>query len=289
MRVSWKRVGTYSAYGILLLCVCISIVWAQRLFATSITEREFTHIVRVATLEHEIFIEQTRHALAILSRVDAVRNGNGAACSAFMDGLIGETGRYANLGVIDADDFGRCSALPIPEPFYVGDREYVKRVRSAKTFSVGEYSVGAVTKAPGLNFGYPILGSNGEVERIVFASVRLEWLERLAARITKVPGTSIILVDNKGVELARYPDTNTAGIPAPELASAFERLIAVEQQLGLVELKKQDGTKMVAAAVPLRRPNQEGFLHLIIIIPKTYFKTITDDLFLSAAPLQFIK
>lgn len=124
---------------------------------------------------------------------------------------------------------------------------------------------------------------------MVSASVRLEWLERLASRITNAPGATLILVDYAGLELARYPDNGTTGVPAPELASAFERLIAVEQQLGLLELKKKDGTKMIAAAVPLRRPNQEGFLHLIILIPKSYFKTITDNLFLSAAPLQFLK
>lgn len=239
--------------GVIAFAVAVAVLGAlwfvtssNRLYASAVTEHEFTHLAEFAQLEHEIFIEQTRHLLSVLSHVPQLHTPENPECSAILAAIVRDEPRYANISVLDTDGSVVCSALPLVEP-----------IDSSKSIL------------------YP-LKQGDAVVGVVAASVKLSWLEHLAEKAKLPPKASLTLVDSDGTTLTRYPDEGRTGEQAPETSYLYDRLQSARQGLGIVELEDPTGKKFMIAAVPLLRGKQEGFLHLIISLPKESLRGYTS-------------
>jgi signal transduction histidine kinase len=200
----------------LLLLVLLAVIPALGLaFYTNLEERQLRkalvqeHAMRMSRLvsaDHERLIEDARQLLLTLARLPAVRDRNLAACNALFADLLAQRSSYANLGVIDADGNISCSALPITDQVYLGDRVYFRRAFETRDFAIGEYQVGRITGKASVNFGYPVLDDAGIVHAVVFAALDLAWLNKLARQAELPPGTMLTVIDRNGTILSRYPD-----------------------------------------------------------------------------------
>src|SRR5512145_1525130 len=200
----------------LLLLVLLAVIPALGLtFYTNLEERQLRkalvqeHAMRMSRLvsaDYERLIEDARQLLLTLARLPAVRDRNRAACNALFADLLAQRSLYANLGVIDADGNISCSALPITDQVYLGDRVYFRRAFEARDFAIGEYQVGRITGKASVNFGYPVLDDSGSVHAVVFAALDLAWLNELARQAELPPGTMLTVIDRNGTILSRYPD-----------------------------------------------------------------------------------
>ena len=65
--------------------------------------------------------------------------------------------------------------------------------------------MGRITGAPGINFGYPMFGSDGQVTAVVFAAISTRWLAELVASARVPDGTTALLLDHQLGVLVRYP------------------------------------------------------------------------------------
>ena len=141
-----------------------------------------------------------------LARLPAVRDRNRAACNALFTDLLTQQSSYANLGVVDGDGNVLCSALPITDPIYLGDRGYFRRAFETRDFAIGEYQVGRITGKAAVNFGYPVLDDAGQITAVVAVALDLDWLNELASEAELPPGTMLTVIDRNGAILSRYPD-----------------------------------------------------------------------------------
>ena len=139
----------------LLLLVLLAVIPALGLtLYTNLEERQLRkalvqeHAMRLSRLvsaDYERLIEDARQLLMTLARFPAVRDRNRAACNAFFADLLTQNSSYANLGVIDADGNVICTAVPITDQVYLGDRVYFRRAVETRDFAIGEYQVGRIT------------------------------------------------------------------------------------------------------------------------------------------------
>lgn len=259
---------------------------SSRLYASAITEHEFTHIAELAQLEHEIFIEQTRHVLSVLSHVPQVRTPDSPACNTLLAAIVRDEARYANITVLNPEGKVRCSALPLAGPIDASSSAVFIRTIQARSFAVGDYIVGRISGKPVISFGYP-LKDGEDVVGVVAASVKLSWLEHLAEKAKLPPKASLVLVDSSGTTLTRYPESSGVGEQAPETSYLYDKLQSAKQGLGVVELEDATGQEFLVAAVPLHRDTQEGFLHLIISLPKDSFRDYTGAVSEAFARITF--
>jgi putative nucleotidyltransferase with HDIG domain len=163
-------------------------------------------LARVVALGQDRVIEEMDQLLAVAALVPEVRSHDRKTCSSFLSSLLKKDPYTANLGVIEPDGYIYCSALPITEPIYAGDRAYFQRAIASHGFAVGDYIIGRITGIPSINFGYPMYDQNDHLVGVVFVALDLQWLTNLASEAQLPQGSTVTIIDPKGMVLARYPD-----------------------------------------------------------------------------------
>ena len=177
------------------------------------------HLARLASLEEQRLIEDTRELLVVISGYRAIREHDPVEASQDLAALIAAFPRYTNFGVADADGMMWASALPMPRPVDISDRDYFQRAVLNKGLGIGGFQIGRVTGVPGLNLGYPILSDSGDVEAVVFAAMSPTSMNRFEVEVAAwLPdGSTLTRMDDEGRVLSRWPGGATdAGRPAPE-------------------------------------------------------------------------
>ena len=240
--------------------------WEQRRQAAVDVQENALRLARLASTEHERLIEGAHQLLLALAQLPGVRGGDAAACSALFADLLKQYPRYVNLAVAGLDGKVFCSALPVSSPITIADRPYFRRALETRTFAVGEYQIGRITRKASLNFGQPVLDATGRVQAVVFAALDLAWLNQLAAESKLPPGSTTTVIDRTGMILGRHPDPDKwVGQIVPKGTVAD---LVLTQQEGVGEVPDIDGTPTLMAFTPLGGATQAGYVFVSIGIPK---------------------
>lgn len=189
------------------LPIVLLLVWSVQVLQDAAREDTSAHaraLTEIAAQQHRQHVADARNLLAVLAQLpDLIEPPS--RCNATLRRLLDVGHGYVNLGVIGRDGQVLCSALPFASDMNLGDRTYFRRALEAKRFAAGSYQVGRITGAPGINFGYPILGNDGEVTAVVFAAISTRWLAELVGSAQVPDGTTALLLDHQLGELVRYP------------------------------------------------------------------------------------
>ncbi len=213
--------------GRLVLVVLIAIIPslvlvyynAQRQRATAIeqAQEDVGRITRLTAAACGRSVEGAHAFLMAVAELPDVRSGDPSRCAASFGKLLQKYTFYSNFGVVGLDGNITCSAIPLAKPVSVSDRPWFKRVIQLRDFAVGEYQIGRITGRPSLNFGYPLLGDDGRVQGVVFASVDLGHLSRLLTLVDPPESLALAVADRNGVIFAHTPTKdNPVGRPSPK-------------------------------------------------------------------------
>jgi signal transduction histidine kinase len=238
----------------------------ERQLRKALVQEHAMRLSRLVSGGYERLIEGSQQLLVSLARLPAVRDLNRAACNALFADLLLRHSSYANLGVIDADGNVFCSALPITDQVYLGDRVYFRRAFETRDFAIGEYQVGRITRKATVNFGYPVLDDASHVRAVVFAALDLAWLNELARQAGLPPGTMLTVIDRKGTILSRYPDEGRwVGqlMPEPLVLNA----ILTQQGNGTTDAPGTDGIPRLFSFAPFGGAAQSADAYVSVGIP----------------------
>ena len=240
----------------------------QRRMGALGAEQDALRIVRLAEGNQERLIEGARQLLLTLAYLPELKWGEPDECNAFLSKLLEGHRVYANFAVTDRKGMVFASAVPISLPVFAVDRAWFKRVMETKDFSVGDFEIGRITKVATLTFAHPILDDQGQVDRVVFASLDLAWMNQLAREANLPPGAVITAIDSKGMVLARYPDReNFTGRTFSE--TPLLREIMKRGAEGTAKLRGLDGVLRLNAFTPLRGGSKQGSAYVNVGIPES--------------------
>src|SRR5688572_6025979 len=135
---------------------------------------EVLRLVRMAAQNHDGSIESARQLLTTLSELEIVRQRNPERSQALFANLVRLHRIYANLGLISPDGKVLAAAEPLADLTARAEPEFFNRAVAARQFQVGEYSVSRATRKATVNVGYPVFGANGDLQLVLFASLRSE-------------------------------------------------------------------------------------------------------------------
>src|SRR5262249_39053266 len=126
---------------------------------------------RLAAGEFDRIMEGTRQLLVALTAVPTVRDHAAAECNAVFPALLRQFPQYASLAVLEPDGSVWCSGRDgVTVGRAASDRSYFQRALATKSFAIGEYAIGRVSKVPVLQFAYPVVDATGAVSGIVLAT-----------------------------------------------------------------------------------------------------------------------
>ena len=237
----------------------------ERGAAVESINRDATRLIHIATSNQAAQIEAARQLLTAFAEVPQLRSANDAACNTFLAEMLKASPLYFNFGVVALDGNVRCSAVPMRARVNIADRAYFRKALATRRFSIGDYVVGRITQLPSITYAYPLLGTAGEVEGVVFAAQSLSWLTAALARLEFPSGAVLVVTDATGTVLARVPDApGWIGKTLPE-GRVLEALTA-HPGGGVFELEDASGVRRLWAHAPLIDGHD---LHATIGVPES--------------------
>lgn len=160
----------------------------------------------LAAANQERLADSARQVLSVMASMPGVQDGTDAIdCDRHFSGLTRRLPEYANLGMVNPDGQTRCHALGSEKKAFLGDRAYFRDAIAQRRFVVGVYAVGRLAEKPILTFAQPVIGEDGRVNGVVFASFDLARMSDVIAGIELSPGAALGIQDREGTLLAGKP------------------------------------------------------------------------------------
>jgi len=211
-------------------------------------------IANLAAANQENFVRNTSQLFDTLSQFSfLLLTTNRAFSETHFSNLRKLLPDYATFGIIETNGMAFCSADPLTNSVYLGDRQYFKRVLQTKKFAVGEFQVGRLSHEASLNFGYPILDEHGRLVRVLFASLKLSRLSQAIDHVQVPEGGAIALVDRGGALLARHAEVEKVLYDTNALRGVLV------QKHGVFESRGSDGVSRLYAVAPVGSGSMPAF------------------------------
>ncbi len=221
-------------------------------------------ISQAFTTSQETLLDNTYTLLSTLADVAAQKDIN--QLHKILTQVHRRSPEYLNLFYVSADGVVRSSVLPAHQT-YLGDRSYVKDAISNRSFTVGSYQVGRITKQPTINCGYPVLDYSGKVIGVVAASIGLSNLSEMFQRSNLPEGSHMVMSDRNGAVLASTDADTQVGLQETE----YVRMILANRRslADMVEEKSDHGVVYHHITPLFIRQSTVPYSYLRISIPRS--------------------
>lgn len=197
-----------AAIGIILGVLIISILghfqWENK---RSIENGKAT--IALSGILEQSLAGQVKSLLGILKAQDEIVSGSSEACYTELSAVLrNQSDYYLNLALVDDNGNFICSVLKHGEALpNISARRYYRQAIETKSFAVSDFQVGVLSGADSVVMADPIIGPDGNVQRIVLASISLTKLSKFISDNNLISsGNSLMIVDGTGTILVRYPE-----------------------------------------------------------------------------------
>ncbi len=254
-----------AALPALLLTVYSTI--ERRASAETQTREEIRRLVKLAAMQQWQVVEGARQMMVASSQILSTLIEDKRRCTQYFSNLLAHNSEtYHAMGLFRANGELFCNATDLGEKVYSGDRLYFRLAKETGKFSIGDYQIGRVTGKAGINFGYPVKGSDDKVLAIAFAGLDLGNLGRMAEATPLPRGGILSVVDVKGTILARKP-----AMPERIGGKLWNSQVIAEvltNSEGVFEARGPDGVAwLLAHEVVIQNPDGAFPLRVLVTVP----------------------
>ena len=257
--------------GLLILLVFVPILglalysdWRQREHGKWEAEQNILGLVRQAITTQRHLADGADDLLTALARLPEVKNRDAAKCNALFAAMLRHANIYTNLIAVDTAGKLFCSASPSSAVDYY-DRAWLRQAVETRKLFAGEYMIGRNTGKPSFGIAYPMLDDKGNVQAVVGAGLAFDWLEELLKNARLPEGSTVTVIDSKGVILTRYPDPKKWVGKTPTNEPVIRTIL--DQHEGTTETTGLDGIRRFYSFGRLPGSPAAGYAYVAFGIP----------------------
>jgi signal transduction histidine kinase len=179
----------------------------QRRDAAQKAQREVMSLARLAAINQQMFVENTRMFMISMAHLPALGADNPALCDSLFSHIVDKHHPfYETLYITDPHANIICHASGTHIPADLEDCPHYQKTLKSTDFVVGNYHICDVTGHAILGIAYPILDEQGDLSHILHVSLDLGWINELAADAQLPPGSTLDVFNKEGTILTHYPD-----------------------------------------------------------------------------------
>lgn len=217
-----------------ILMLVLAAGWEARQVAGQQAQERALQVVRLIAREQEKAINETRQFLITLAQLPALQAHDALACNQFMLNAQKQYPRYANLGALLPDGRVFCSAMPFAAGVNAAQSVWFQRALENRDFALSDYHIGGISRRAVLTVAQAALDNSGQLRAVAFASLDLEWLNRIITESQLPVGSVLTVIDREGRVLVRSPDPEF-WIGESMQDSPLAKVMQTQQQEGLSE------------------------------------------------------
>lgn len=233
---------------------------AQRQKAIVTIERDVARMLVAARQEEELDLQSVQVVLQIMANSDNMRALDQFECSNIARRLLESLTDFHNIGAVLPDGTLFCSGIAPGGDFNMADRAWFIEARRGDGITQGEHTLGHSSGQPSLVFGYPLRDGAGNLRAVLFASLKLDWFDRLVARYKLPEGWNASLITTGGRVLARHPAPGAAGdsVISSKMLDEFVRIMGDARQIA--ESGGFDSQERLYGVAPLHIAKESVFV-----------------------------
>ena len=214
---------------------------------TAVLQDRARQLAQMAADEQEGLIIKARVVLETLAYVPALRTARSQECGNLLSSITDRDSTFAAISVLGLDGVPLCSSLGVRLPASVraDDRAYFQQALESRSFVLSDFLISRRSKQPSLVAALPVVGTTGEVEIVLAATIDLPHLghaldaTRLhAARFDSVP--ALLMIDGSGIILAWRGSQPASATTPTVIGRSFAGVLAAGQSAS-VEASDPDG------------------------------------------------
>jgi diguanylate cyclase (GGDEF)-like protein len=187
-------------------------------------------------------VNSMRALLQVVARVYTRMAPDQADCNQTLADLTSNIPWLTGVAFAGRDGRIKCATDPRAVGLNVSDRPYFQNALRSHDFALSDYLINRFRQAPALFATFPAVQDDGSLKEVVFASIDLHWIGKLAATAARREGTSMLLVDGSGTLIAASADEGET------VGKNFADNALVREMLA-----KDEGTMTVAGLDGVRR------------------------------------
>ncbi|MBJ6799435.1 response regulator [Geomonas propionica] len=175
---------------------------------------------RIATEQRNLMMA-AEQLMTSLAQLPEVKHRDRSRVEPILRDLLRLNPMYANITIADSRGMMWASAAPMSSPIDVSTRRFFKSAVASGRLSSGEYIVSRIVTKPIFNLGYPLKDQGGRVVGVIGVSINIDGYRQLPKQMNLPQGASFVILDHKGIILARGVDPERyVGKPYPAAAFA---------------------------------------------------------------------
>jgi signal transduction histidine kinase len=244
-------------------------------------ERAIT-TAKLAAVNESFYVRQTRHQLATMTQFPFALMRDRALTEKGLKSLKRLQADYEDFGLVEMDGTVFCHTLGsnVTETF---NPSLLRKVVEVRGFSQSVFHRDPLQKQPMLQFGYPVIGTNGTIARMMYASLKSHLIPDALTNVSLPKGGEVMVFDGEGNVLARHPDLGQwVGRRLP--GHPFIQTSRIQQE-GIFEAAGLDGVHRVFA-VSRVGDNNQPFLFVTVGVPRQAVFAAADREFIGNSLLM---
>lgn len=208
--INFKSIRTSLIFLVLLIFIPFFVIVFHSAHQYRVSNQKFAteNALRVARnlAEQQKLVENNAHQfLEILSQLPEIKSGDTAKINRLLATFLRKSPSYASLLLVNSKGDMVASGLPFVN-LNVNDRKYFIDVLQTKSFAVGEYTRGRLTRKPVIHYAYPVLNKDNDIQSVLVLSFELRYYDEVFKKSDLGKDASFTFVDHRGVIL--YQSTN---------------------------------------------------------------------------------
>jgi diguanylate cyclase (GGDEF)-like protein len=165
-------------------------------------------LVQLMDGNHSQLLAQASSFLLAVARLLPAERQTATQCRATMNELVQNFQRYDTFGLALPNGNVYCSSEPSRFTNNIAHLQFFRDALATRVPAPGPYVMDPVLGKPIVYIGVPVLDSTRQVKAVLFAAFDLSGFTSLSSALQRPANSVIVVFDQSGLILARYPDAD---------------------------------------------------------------------------------
>ena len=185
--------------------VTVLTLWFDRDAAIEKSEKRIVNIAKHLTHHQKTMVDDVQRLTIFLANKAANTEELPTTCPSYFFEIKALYSNIANIGIVDKNGDLKCVTNGRSNNINISDRHYFQNAINNKNFSVGYFQYDRSIQAQSVNFAYPIINSNNQVQGALVTVIALNWWNIALSQAELPNNAKAVIADSNGLILANYP------------------------------------------------------------------------------------